>query len=156
MSPTTGIVVANWEDLTSVETTHYISIDIHKHFVMIVGVDANHEVVLNSRRVSTKQLGDWATKYLTQTDEVIMEATTNVWVLHDLICPHVKHVTVVHPFHVKIITGSFVKTDKKDALAPLGDLYAQINREWWYAQELSPIEALRIRQDLQTIDFFPQ
>ena len=35
-------------------------------------------------------------------------------------------------------------------------MYAQINREWWYAQELSSIEALRIRQDLQTIDFFTQ
>lgn len=98
----------------SVETTRYIGMDIHKHFVMIVGVDANHEVVLTSRRVSTKQLGDWAKKNLTETDEVIMEATTNVWVLHDLVCPHVKKVTVVHPFHVKIITGSFVKTDKKD------------------------------------------
>lgn len=189
----------------------HIGMDIHKHFVMIVGVDANHEVVLTSRRVSTKQLGDWAKKNLTETDEVIMEATSNVWVLHDLVCPHVKKLTVVHPFYVKIITGSFVKTDKKDALAlarllvtklapaiwislkhvrelrslishrkhlvkqrtaaknrlqgiifrynltaPTGDLYAQINREWWYAQELSPIEALRIRQDLQTIDFFTQ
>lgn len=62
----------------SVETTHYIGSDIHKHFVMIVGVDANHEVVLTSRRVSTKQLGDRAKKNLTETDEVIMEATTNV------------------------------------------------------------------------------
>ena len=195
----------------SVETIRYIGMDIHKHFVMIVGIDANHEVVLTPRRVSTKQLGDWATKHLTQRDEVIMEATTNVWVLHDLVCLHVKKVTVVHPFHVKIITGSFVKTDKKDALAlarllvtklapaiwippqhvrelrsliahrkhlvkqrtaaknrlqgiifrynltaPTGDLYAQINREWWYAQELSPIEVLRIRQDLQTLDFFTQ
>lgn len=191
------------------KTERFIGMDIHKHFVMIVGVDANHDVVLSSRRVSTKQLGNWVAIHLTEADEVIMEATTNVWVLHDLVCPHVKKVTVVHPFHVKIITGSFVKTDKKDALAlakllvtklapaiwippkhvrelrslishrkhlvkqrtaaknrlqgtifrynliaPTGDLYAQINRHWWYSQDLSLIEALRIRQDLETIDFF--
>lgn len=140
-----------------------------------------------------------------------MEASINVWALHDLVCPHVKKVTVVHPFHVKIITSSFVKTDKKDALAlsrllvtklapaiwippqhvrelrsliahrkhlvkqrttaknrlqgiifrynltvPAGDLYAQVNHKWWGTQDLSSIEALRIRQDLQTINFFTQ
>ncbi|GAB5492681.1 MAG: hypothetical protein Phog2KO_28960 [Phototrophicaceae bacterium] len=50
----------------------HIGMDIHKHFVIIVGVDANHEVVLTSRRVSTKQLGDWAKKNLTETDEVTL------------------------------------------------------------------------------------
>ena len=49
-----------------VETTRYIGMDIHKHFVMIVGVDANHEVVLTSRRISTKQLGDWKRRVLLQ------------------------------------------------------------------------------------------
>jgi len=39
---------------------------------------------------------------------------------------------------------------------PQGDLYAEMNRSWWYSQTLSPIEQLRIRQDLQAIDFFAQ
>lgn len=189
----------------------YIGMDIHKHFVMVVGIDEDHQIVLPPRRVSTKQLDQWAATHLDATDKVVMEATTNVWVLHDLVRDHVATVTVVHPFHVKIITASFVKTDKNDALAlakllatklapaiwvppkhvrelrslithrkhlvkqrtaaknrlqgtifrynlvpPQGDLYAEMNRSWWYSQTLSPIEQLRIRQDLQAIDFFTQ
>lgn len=195
----------------TIEPLRYIGMDIHKHFVMVVGIDADHQVILTPRRVSTKQLENWAMTNLKSTDQVVMEATTNVWVLHDLICPHVGLVTVVHPFHVKIITASFVKTDKKDALAlakllvsklapaiwippkhvrelrslishrrhlikqrtaaknrlqgtifrynltpPNGDLYSEGNRAWWYSQALGSIEQLRIRQDLQAIDFFTQ
>jgi transposase len=193
------------------EPLRYIGMDIHKHFVMVVGIDADHQVILTPRRVSTKQLENWAMIHLKSTDQVVMEATTNVWVLHDLVRPHVSSVTVVHPFHVKIITASFVKTDKKDALAlakllasklapaiwippmhvrelrslishrrhlikqrtaaknrlqgtifrhnlvtPEGDLYSEPNRAWWHSQALGPIEQLRIRQDLQAIDFFTQ
>ena len=46
-----------------------------------------------------------------------MEATTNVWALYDLVAPHVDEVTVVHPFHVKVIATSLVKTDKRGTLA---------------------------------------
>lgn len=195
----------------SVTIGRYIGMDIHKHFVMVVGIDEDHQVVLTPRRVSTKQLGNWTSIHLVATDRVIMEATTNVWVLHDLVHPFVNSVTVVHPFHVKIITASFVKTDKKDALAlaklletklapaiwippqhvrelrslivhrkhlvkhrtaaknrlqgtifrynltpPQGDLYSQANRYWWAELVLSGVEQLRIRQDLQAIDFFTQ
>lgn len=193
------------------EVTRYIGMDIHKHFVMVVGINAEHDIVFPACRVSTKQLSNWTATHLCQSDHVVMEATTNVWVLHDLVCPHVGQVSVVHPFHVKIITSSFVKTDKKDALAlakllatklaptiwvppqavrelrslithrkhlvkqrtaaknrlqglifrynlipPTGNLFMKANRDWWHSLEISLIEQLRIRQDLQSLDFTSQ
>lgn len=99
------------------EPVRYIGLDIHKHFVMRAAVDEQQQMSLSPRRIGTKQLASWASTHLLPTDQLIMEATTNVWVLHDLLRPHVASVTAVHPFHVKIITASFVKTDKRDALA---------------------------------------
>ncbi|NIN66898.1 MAG: transposase, partial [Anaerolineae bacterium] len=46
-----------------------------------------------------------------------MEATANAWYIHDLLEPLVGRVVVAHPYHVKLITASFIKTDKRDTLA---------------------------------------
>lgn len=124
----------------SQDTTRFIGMDIHKQYVMVGGVTHDHQVVLLPRRVSTKQLAKWAAAHLLPTDRVVMEATTNVWVLHDLVAPHVAEVTVVHPFHVKVIAASLVKTDKRDTLALAKLLAAKLAPTIWipptYVREL--------------------
>jgi transposase len=46
----------------------------------------------------------------------VLEATTNAWLVYDLLVPSVERVVVVHPYHVKLIAASMVKTDKIDTL----------------------------------------
>ncbi|NJN68724.1 MAG: hypothetical protein HC884_19485, partial [Chloroflexaceae bacterium] len=58
-----------------------------------------------------------ARQHLRATDQVVFEATTHAWYLHDLLQPLVARVVVADPgkLHAKIATP--VKTDKRDTLA---------------------------------------
>ena len=60
------------------ESVRSVGMDIHKHFVTVVGIDEDHQVIMTLRRVSTKQLSDSANTHSLPTDQVIREATTNV------------------------------------------------------------------------------
>ena len=40
--------------------TRYIAIDIHKHYLMIGGIDAHKRIVLQPRRVELHRWSDWA------------------------------------------------------------------------------------------------
>ena len=81
-------------------------------------VNAYQEMVLPSRKVSLAEFGGWAKKHLRPPDEVVLEATTNVWYLYDLLEPLVARVMVCHPPQVKLIAAALVKTDKKDTMTP--------------------------------------
>jgi transposase len=94
----------------------YVGLDVHKHYVMVAAVNTDKRVVLPPRKVALVELAGWAKKQLGAKDEVVLEATTNAWYIHDLIEPLVARVVVVHPPHVKLIAASMVKTDKKDVL----------------------------------------
>jgi hypothetical protein len=63
----------------------YVGLDVHKHYVMVGAVNAAQETVLPPRKVSLLEFEGWAKKYLRPTDEVVLEATTNAWCVHDLI-----------------------------------------------------------------------
>ena len=90
----------------------YIGLDVHKHYLIALGVDENLEVVLTARRVELSNLESWMKKNLTKQDEVVLEMTTNTWQLYDELIEYAGSVTVVHPPHVGLITRSQVMTDK--------------------------------------------
>lgn len=90
----------------------YIGLDVHKHYLIALGVDANLEVVMPARRVDFSYLESWMKKNLTKQDEVVLEMTTNTWQLYDELSEYAGSVMVVHPPHVALITRSQVMNDK--------------------------------------------
>jgi transposase len=90
----------------------YIGLDVHKHYLIAVGVDDDLNVVLPVRRVEFAHLETWMKKTLTKQDKVALEMTTNTWQLYDELCQHAGSVLVVHPPHVALITRSQVMNDK--------------------------------------------
>lgn len=90
----------------------YIGLDVHKHYLIALGVDDELNIVLPLRRVELTRLEAWMKKTLTQQDEIVLEMTTNTWQLYDELCKHAGKVIVVHPPHVALITRSQVMNDK--------------------------------------------
>jgi transposase len=86
----------------------YIGLDVHKHYLIALGVDADLNVVLPARRVELSRLESWMKKSLTKQDEVVLEMTTNTWQLYDELIQYAGKVTVVHPPHMALITRSQV------------------------------------------------
>jgi len=90
----------------------YIGLDVHKHYLIAIGVDDDLNVVLPVRRVEFSYLEAWMKKTLTNQDSVVLEMTTNTWQLYDELCVYAGSVLVVHPPHVALITRSLVMNDK--------------------------------------------
>src|SRR5512140_190830 len=90
----------------------YIGLDVHKHYLIAIGVDEDLNVVLPVRRVEFSYLETWMNKTLTRQDEVVLEMTTNTWQLYDELCEYAGSVLVVHPPHLALITRSQVMNDK--------------------------------------------
>ncbi len=47
---------------------------------------------------------------------MVLEAGPNAWFIHNLLEPLAGEVVVVHPYHVKLVAASMVKTDRIDTL----------------------------------------
>jgi len=122
-------------------SVRYLAIDAHKHYVMVGGVNAQKEVVLSPRRVNIHHLHKWASTHMRPTDSVVIEATTNVWDLHDLVKPLVAQVVVAHPPAVKLIASARVKTDKIDTINLARLLAANLIPEVW----IPPTEVRELR-----------
>lgn len=90
----------------------FIGLDLHKHYLIALGVDAELNVVLPAHRVELARLEIWMKKTITHQDAVVLEMTTNTWELYDELSPCAHSVTVVHPPHVALITRSQVMNDK--------------------------------------------
>jgi len=90
----------------------YIGLDVHKHYLIALGVNVDLEVALPARRVELSNLESWMKKNLTREDEVVLEMTTNTWQLYDELSAYAGSVIVVHPPHVALITRSQVMNDK--------------------------------------------
>jgi len=90
----------------------FLGLDVHKHYLIAVGVDAQLDQVLGPQRVHLTRLTQWAKKSLLPYDAVVLEMTTNAFQLHDDLSPYAYSVTLVHPPHVKLITQAQVMTDK--------------------------------------------
>jgi transposase len=109
----------------------FVAFDMHQNYFMVGAVDAQQQVVLQPRKVDTQALERWASKHLVPTDEVVIEASTNTWTTYDVLEPLVARVVVAHPYHIKLIASSFVKTDKRDTLALARLLAANLIPEVW-------------------------
>ncbi len=111
--------------------SRYIAIDIHKHYLMIGGIDAHKRIVLPPRRVELSRWPQWAQANLLPTDAVVLEATTNAWAIYDLVVTLVGRAVVAHPAKVKLIAEARVKTDKVDVLTLAQLLRADMLPEVW-------------------------
>jgi transposase len=121
----------------------YIGIDLHKRYLVAVGVDADLNPLLGPRRVELCDLEAWIGKSLSREDAVVLEMTTNTWEAYEALLPHVHSVTVVHPPHVKLITQPRVMTDRIAALN-LAKLHAKglLVGIWVPPQEVRQLRAL--------------
>ncbi|MEW5942041.1 MAG: IS110 family transposase, partial [Chloroflexota bacterium] len=94
----------------------FLGLDVHKYYLIAIGVDADLNQVLGPQRVELARLDAWIEKNLRPDDALALEMTTNTWQLYDELAPRVQSVTVVHPPHVALITRAQVMTDKIAAL----------------------------------------
>ena len=97
-------------DPTASGWTRYIAIDLHKHYLMVGGIDGSQRVVLPPRKLDLERWRAWAQANLTATDAVVIEATTNAWHIYDQLVPLVGRIVVAHPPKVKQIAAARVKT----------------------------------------------
>ncbi len=109
----------------------FIGLDIHKHYLVAVGVDSAQQPVFGPQRVAYTHLTTWIAQHLRPTDAVVLEMTTNAFQIHDEVLPHVQSVLVVHPQHVALVTHVPVKTDTKAALALAQLLAAGLLKGVW-------------------------
>jgi transposase len=109
----------------------YFGFDVHKDFIMAAAVDAEQNIVLKPRRISATGFEKWVMKNVAKEDEAVIEAMSGCWVTHDMLKKYCQRVVVAHPYHVKLIASSFVKTDKRDAIALARLLAANILPEVW-------------------------
>lgn len=90
----------------------FIGLDLHKHYLVAIGVDTDLNQVFGPQRVQLSNLEAWIKKTFHPSDAVVLEMTTNTWQVYDELLPHVHSVTVVHPPHVALIVRAQVMTDK--------------------------------------------
>jgi transposase len=94
----------------------FVGLDVHKRVVEACIVDAQGKVVLRERfALDRRTLELFAKKFLRPTDRAALEATTNCWIVTELLQPYVAEVVVSNPMATKAIAQAKVKTDKVDA-----------------------------------------
>jgi transposase len=94
----------------------YISLDIHRQYAVVGGVNAQMKVVMKPKRVENEQLEVWIQEHLQPDDHVVIESTASAWHVYDLLAKRVAIVKVAHPQMVKLIAAAPVKTDGRDVL----------------------------------------
>ncbi len=109
----------------------YIAMDIHKHYVVVGGMDSQKEWVLRPRKVRMSRFPDWVLKNVNLMDAVVIESTSNAWEIYDLIAPVAGKIVVANPLKVGQIAGAKVKTDRLDVERLLTLLIADIVPEVW-------------------------
>jgi transposase len=123
------------------EIDRYIALDIHKEYVLAGGMNAEQEWVLPPRRIGIEKFREWAQQNLRDRDEVVLETTTNVWDIYDIVSPLVKRTVVAHAGAVRQIAEARVKTDKEDVKRLIRLLIADIVPEVW----VPPVEVRELR-----------
>jgi len=138
------------------ETTvidRYIGIDIHKHYLMVGGQNANQEWVLRPRQVQMAHFRSWAEKNLKEGDAVVVEATGSVWDIYDIVDPLVSKTVVANAHKVRQIAEARVKTDKEDIKRLITLLIADIVPDVWvpphHVRELRSLISFRWRLSKQ-------
>jgi len=127
------------EDTSQIE--RYIALDIHKEYVLAGGQNAKQEWVLPPRRISMAKFREWARANLREGDAVVIETTTNVWDIYDIVAPLATRTVVAHAGAVRQIAEARVKTDKEDVKRLIRLLIADIVPEVW----IPPTEVRELR-----------
>jgi transposase len=127
------------EDTSQIE--RYIALDIHKEYVLAGGQNAKQEWVLPPRRISMAKFREWAIANLRERDAVVLETTTNVWDIYDIVAPQATRTVVAHAGAVRQIAEARVKTDKEDVKRLIRLLIADIVPEVW----IPPTEVRELR-----------
>jgi transposase len=109
----------------------YVGLDAHKNYLVAAAVGTNQELVMKPVKIASIDFATWIDEHLTAEDEVVIEAMSGAWVIHDLLIQRVARVVVAHPYHVKLIAASMIKTDKRDAITLARLLAANIIPEVW-------------------------
>lgn len=109
----------------------YIGFDIHKEYALVGGQNARQEWVVQPRRVGLEKFREWTQANLHLGDAAIIETTTNVWDVYDIVAPLVSYTVVAHAGAVRQIAEARVKTDKKDIERLLKLLIADVVPEVW-------------------------
>jgi len=133
----------------SIPIQRFIGIDSHKHYVMVGGMNQQRKWVLRPRKISMARFRDWAAKNLRPDDAVVLETTSNVWDIHDVVSPLVSKTLVANAYKVRQIAEARVKTDKEDVKRLLTLLIANIVPEVWappiHVRELRSLISFRSR-----------
>jgi transposase len=113
------------------EIQRYIALDIHKEYVMVGAMNTAQEWDIRPRRVEMIHFRAWAAQNLRTGDAVVIETTTNVWDIYDIVAPLVTRTVVAHAGAVRQIAEARVKTDAEDIKRLLRLLIANVVPEVW-------------------------
>ena len=127
------------EDTSQIE--RYIALDIHKEYVLAGGQNAKQEWVMPPRQIKMAKFREWASTNLREGDAVVIETTTNVWDIYDIVAPLTTRTVVAHAGAVRQIAEARVKTDKEDVKRLIRLLIADIVPEVW----IPPTEVRELR-----------
>jgi transposase len=109
----------------------YMALDIHREYILVGAQNAEQDWVLTPRRVSIEKFPEWAKKNIRAGDIVVLETTTNVWTIYDIVAPLASQVLVANAAEVGEIANARVKTDKEDVKRLLKLLIGGIVPEVW-------------------------
>ncbi len=119
----------------------YLAVDLHKHYVVIGGLNARQEVILPPRRIDLSDWPAWSKAHLHKTDILVVEATTNAWDFYDQVAPLVGRAVVANAGKIASLVKTRVKTDRVDVLKLARLLVAGMIPEVW----VPPFEVRELR-----------
>jgi transposase len=135
--------------MNSKDIQRFIALDIHKEYVMVGGMNRAQEWIIHPRKVEMLRFRAWAAANLRPGDVVVLETTTNVWDIYDIVAPLVTRTVVAHAGAVRQIAEARVKTDTEDIKRLIRLLIADIVPEVWvpptHVRELRGLIAYRSR-----------
>lgn len=127
------------EDTSQIK--RYVALDIHKEYVLAGGQNAKQEWLMPPRQIKMAKFREWASANLQAGDAVVIETTTNVWDIYDIVAPLTTRTVVAHAGAVRQIAEARVKTDKEDVKRLIRLLIADIVPEVW----IPPTEVRELR-----------
>lgn len=119
----------------------YMALDIHREYILVGAQNAEQDWVLTPRRVSIEKFAEWAKENIGAGDIVVLETTTNVWTIYDIVASLASRVLVANAAEVGEIANARVKTDKEDIKRLLKLLIGGIVPEVWVPP--MPVRELR-------------
>ena len=82
--------------------TRYVGVDLHRRRSVIVVLDGDGTELWTHRIDNSPVALGLEIEKAGPSPQVVLEATTNAWYVHDLLEPFVGRVVVTHPPHIKL------------------------------------------------------